>query len=100
MKAKAKELDRKFDAGESIVTDLELTKARRPGHDQRRVDDEVLAALHDYDAATRAGDIDGQVAFFAEAWRSSSGTTKAELREQLEQQGDRSGDAEKRFVPR
>ena len=98
MKAKAKELDRKFDAGESITTDLELTKARRPGHDQRRVDDEVLAALRDYDTATRAGDIDGQVAFFAEAWRSSFGTTKAELREQLERQGDRSGDAEKRFV--
>ncbi|MCY3969671.1 MAG: glycoside hydrolase family 32 protein [Acidobacteria bacterium] len=61
------------------------------------VETEVLAALRAYDIATRAGDIDGQVAFFAEAWRSSSGTTKAELREQLEQQGDRSGDAEKRF---
>ncbi len=46
--------------GESIMTHLELTKARRPGHDQRRVDDQVLAALHDYDTATRAGDIDGQ----------------------------------------
>lgn len=57
----------------------------------------VLAALRAYDTATRAGDIDGQVAFFAEAWRSSSGTTKAELRERLEQQGDRSGNADKRF---
>ncbi len=62
----------------------------------KAIDDEVLAALRAYDTATRAGDIDGQVAFFAETWRSSSGTTKAELREQLEQQGDRSGD-EKRF---
>lgn len=37
MKAKAKELDRKFDAGEDIMRYLDLTKARRPGHDQRRV---------------------------------------------------------------
>ena len=58
----------------------------------------VLAALRAYNTATRTGDIDGQVAFFAEAWRSSSGTTKADLRKQLEQQGDRSADAEKRFV--
>ncbi len=64
----------------------------------RGIETEVLAALRAYDTATRAGDIDGQVAFFAEVWRSSSGTTKAELREQLEQQGDRTGDAEKRFA--
>ncbi|MXX61996.1 MAG: hypothetical protein F4112_04275 [Holophagales bacterium] len=64
----------------------------------RGIETEVLAALRAYDTATRAGDIDGQVAFFAEAWRSNSGTTKAELREQLEQQGDRTGDAEKRFA--
>ena len=63
-----------------------------------RAEDAVLAALRAYNTATRTGDIDGQVAFFAEAWRSSSGTTKADLREQLEQQGDRSADAEKRFV--
>ncbi len=37
MKAKAKELDRKFDTGEDILKYLDLTKARRPGHDQRRV---------------------------------------------------------------
>mgnify|MGYP001047665222 FL=1 len=37
MKAKAKELDRKFDAGEDISRYLDLTKARRPGHEQRRV---------------------------------------------------------------
>ena len=34
---KAKELDRKFDAGESIAKHLDLTKARRPEHEQRRV---------------------------------------------------------------
>jgi hypothetical protein len=37
MKAKAKELDRKFDAGEDITMYLDLTRARRPGHEQRRV---------------------------------------------------------------
>ena len=37
MKAKAKELDGKFDAGEDITRYLELTKVRRPGHEQRRV---------------------------------------------------------------
>ena len=61
-------------------------------------EDAVLAALRAYNTATRTGDIDGQVAFFAETWRSSSGTTKADLREQLQQQADRSADAEKRFV--
>ena len=37
MKAKAKDLDRKFDAGEDITRYLDLSKARRPGHEQRRV---------------------------------------------------------------
>ncbi len=37
MKAKARELDRKFDAGEDITRYLDLSKARRPGHEQRRV---------------------------------------------------------------
>ncbi len=34
---KAEEFDRKFDAGEDIMKYLDLTRARRPGHDQRRV---------------------------------------------------------------
>ena len=37
MKAKARDLDRKFDTGENITHYLELSKARRPGHEQRRV---------------------------------------------------------------
>jgi len=37
MKARAKELDRKFDAGEDITRYLDLSRARRPGHEQRRV---------------------------------------------------------------
>lgn len=34
---KAKEFDEKFDAGEDISEFLELSDARRPGHEQRRV---------------------------------------------------------------
>ena len=37
MKAKGKELDSKFDAGEDITFYLDLSRARRPGHEQRRV---------------------------------------------------------------
>ena len=37
MKTKAIELDRKFDVGEDITRYLDLSKARRPGHEQRRV---------------------------------------------------------------
>ena len=34
---KAKDFDRKFDAGRDIVKDLDLAKARRPGREQSRV---------------------------------------------------------------
>jgi hypothetical protein len=34
---KASEFDRKFDAGEDVSADLDLSKARRPGQEQRRV---------------------------------------------------------------
>lgn len=34
---KAKDLDKKFDAGESIVEDIDLSKARRPEQEQKRV---------------------------------------------------------------
>ena len=34
---KAKEFDKKFDAGEDISKHLDLSKARRPGHEQKRV---------------------------------------------------------------
>jgi hypothetical protein len=34
---KAKELDKKFDAGEDISEHLDLTNARRPQQDQKRV---------------------------------------------------------------
>ncbi len=34
---KASEFDRKFDRGEDVTPDLDLSKARRPGQEQRRV---------------------------------------------------------------
>jgi hypothetical protein len=38
---KAKELDRRFDRGESVTKHLDLSKARRPGEDQRRVNVDI-----------------------------------------------------------
>ena len=34
---KAKDIDRKFDEGEDISEHLNITKARRPGQEQKRV---------------------------------------------------------------
>ena len=34
---KAKELDKKFDEGKSVMEHLDLSKARRPNQDQKRV---------------------------------------------------------------
>ena len=34
---KAAELDKKFDDGESILEELDLSRARRPGQEQKRV---------------------------------------------------------------
>ena len=34
---KAKDLDKKFDEGESIISYLDLSKARRPEQEQKRV---------------------------------------------------------------
>ena len=34
---KAKELDKKFDAGDDIIEFLDLSKSKRPGQEQKRV---------------------------------------------------------------
>jgi hypothetical protein len=34
---KANDFDRKFDAGEDVISDLDLSKIRRPAQEQRRV---------------------------------------------------------------
>jgi hypothetical protein len=47
---KAKELDKKFDNGESIIKQLDLSKARRPNQEQRRVNvDFPLWMIHSLD---------------------------------------------------
>ena len=38
---KAKELEKKFDANEDVAKYLDLSKARRPGHEQRRVNVDI-----------------------------------------------------------
>lgn len=41
MKTKASDFDKKFDDGESIITDLDLTNARRPAEEQKHIDMEI-----------------------------------------------------------
>jgi len=47
---KAKEFDKKFDSGEEITKYLELSKARRPAQEQKRVNvDFPLWMIHSLD---------------------------------------------------
>lgn len=47
---KAKEFDKAFDAGKDISASLDLSKARRPGHKQKRVNvDFPLWMVHSLD---------------------------------------------------
>jgi hypothetical protein len=34
---KASEFDKKFDNGENVITELDVTRARRPGEEARRI---------------------------------------------------------------
>ncbi len=54
---KAKEFDKKFDAGEDVTRYLDLSKARRPGHEQKRVNvDFPVWMIHSLDReASRLG---------------------------------------------
>ncbi|MBN1847799.1 MAG: CopG family transcriptional regulator [Deltaproteobacteria bacterium] len=46
----AKELDKKFDSGEDITEFLDMSNARRPGHEQKRVNvDFPVWMIHDLD---------------------------------------------------
>lgn len=49
MKTKASDFDKKFDDGENVVAQLDLSKARRPAEEQKRINMDVpvwmLAAL-------------------------------------------------------
>lgn len=51
---KAKEIDRKFDAGEDITKYLDISKARRPEQEQKRVNvDFPLWMIHLLDKEAR-----------------------------------------------
>ena len=51
---KAKDLDKKFDTGEDITEFLELSKARRPGQGQKRVNvDFPVWMIHSLDKEAR-----------------------------------------------
>ena len=51
---KAKELDKKFDEGEDISSYLDITKARRPEQEQKRVNvDFPLWMIHSLDKEAR-----------------------------------------------
>ena len=49
MKTKASSFDKKFDDGESVIEHLDLSKARRPAEEQKRINMDIpvwmLAAL-------------------------------------------------------
>lgn len=49
MKTKASDFDKKFDEGESVLDDLDISKARRPAEEQKHINMDVpawmLAAL-------------------------------------------------------
>jgi hypothetical protein len=50
MKVKAKDLDKKFEAGEDITQYLDVSKARRPRQEQKRVNvDFPLWMIHQLD---------------------------------------------------
>ena len=51
---KAKDLDKKFDSGEDITEFLDLSKARRPGQEQKRVNvDFPVWMIHSLDREAR-----------------------------------------------
>ena len=51
---KAKEFDKKFDTGEGILNDLDLTRTKRPGQEQKRVNvDFPVWMIHRLDKEAR-----------------------------------------------
>ena len=51
---KAKDLDKKFDTGEDITEFLDISKARRPGQEQKRVNvDFPVWMIHSLDKEAR-----------------------------------------------
>ena len=57
----------------------------------------VLDALRNYNAALKTGDVESQLNFYASSWRSSTGTTKDDMRIGLQQQHQDGTVEEKHF---
>jgi beta-fructofuranosidase len=64
----------------------------------KSIEKAVLAALQDYNVALACGDVDGQVGFFAESWQGKSGTTRADMKERLQERVDQGDYKDTRFV--
>ena len=58
----------------------------------------VLAAVQDFSAATAAGDVERQLAFYSEEWQGDSGRTKADLRASYREQDQQASSGDKRLV--
>ena len=72
--------------------------ASRKSSSGERVEDAVLAAVENYNAAIKDRDAAGQAAFFAESYTGSGGMTKAELHAYLTEEIEQGRDVAKRFV--
>ena len=62
------------------------------------VKESVLAAIEDYNNAMKSGDVEAQLAFYAEDWQSESGSAKADLRKSLLEQEQQAATTDKRLV--
>ena len=62
------------------------------------IKESVLAAVRDFSAATAAGDVERQLAFYSEEWESDAGRTKADLRASYREQDQQAGSTDKRLV--
>lgn len=58
---------------------------------------QVRAAIQDYEAVMRAGDVEAQLAFYSDAWQGRGGSTKADLRKSLESGQGRASNQDKTF---
>lgn len=65
---KARDLDRKFDEGEDVTADLDLSKVRRPSQEQRRV-------RMGRDAQPSVGIVDSQSVKKPPGWEGNAATT-------------------------
>ncbi len=66
--------------------------------ESENVEANVLAAIRAYSTASEDGDVDAQVAFYAEYWFEDNGMTKAELKAYFQEEADESDGKGKGFA--